>query len=232
MRILPLVLLAAAWAGIGSLAQPAAPAAEVHCERDDNSGQDSMQAERACLARMEGLASRMDDELRLTLEGGSIKAFTDERNACERHDAERCLRYRLAAYYPKQGLFVVDQLAYESSRALVVSRRGGAAATVDVPPHLSPGGTRMVAAAAIEAWEVENELAIYSVRDGVLEWEWSYKARDYEQWEFVAWEGDERIRLNVTLWAIDANGAKVLTERPAELHRTTSGWQLNRNLGR
>ena len=116
----------------------------------------------------------------------------------------------------------------KSFDVIVVSRRTGAITKMDVHPRLSPGGTRLVAAAAIEAWEVEKHLAIYYVLKGGLKLEWSYRAKDYELWEFVSWDNDERVKLNVTRSTGDLNGR--LATQPADLRRTIVGWQLNKNV--
>jgi hypothetical protein len=229
MRVVPVVLAAVLLGGTAH-AQQQEPAAEVHCESDQTkSNQDLIRLERECLAQLNGMASRAGDNLRLTLADGRAKTFTDERQACERHKADKCMLHRLAAYYPTQKLFVIERAAYESSNVVVVSRRTGSITRMDVRPHLAPSGKRMVAAAAIEAWDVEKEIAIYSVTDSP-KLEWSYKAPDYEMWEFVSRDGDERVRLSVTLWTVDRSGARVLATQPAEVRRTILGWQLNKDI--
>ena len=214
MRILPIILAAALLGGV-ALAQQREPAAEVHCVRDQAKSEDALQVERKCLERLRGLASRDGDLLHLTLEDGRFKTFVDERPACEQHDTGKCLLHQLATYYPIQKLFVVERNAYEKFDVIVVSRRTGAVTKIDVHPHLSPGGARLVAAAAIEAWDVEKHLAIYYVQKGGLKLEWSYRAKDYELWEFVWWDNDERVKLNVTRSTVDPNGTRQLETLPA-----------------
>ncbi|HKA78957.1 MAG TPA: hypothetical protein VKD43_02950 [Xanthobacteraceae bacterium] len=231
MRSLPIVL-AAALLGSAALAQQREPAAEVHCVRDERRSEEPAQAERRCLERLTALASRDGDVLRLALDDGSFKTFMDERTACEQHEAEKCLMHRLATYYPIQRLFVVERQAYESFDVIVVSGRTGGVTRMDAHPHLSPGGTRLVAAAAIEAWEVEQHIAIYYVQKDGLKAEWSYKAKVYELWEFVSWNGDERIELNVTLRTVNRGGAEELATQRAGLRRTIVGWELNKNVAR
>jgi hypothetical protein len=231
MRTLPTVL-AATFLAAPVLAQQREPAAAVHCLRDESKSEDPAKAEQRCLERLAGLASRNGDQLRLTHEDGRINWFTDQRSACEQHQADKCVLHRLVAYYPIQKLFVVERSAYESFDVLVVSRQTGTVTRMDVHPHLSPGGTRLVAAAAIEAWDVENHIAIYYIQRNGLKLEWSYSAKDYELWEFVAWDGDETIKLNVTLRTVDRGGAEVLATQSAVVRRTIFGWQLNKNAGR
>ena len=230
MRILP-VVLGAALLATPAFAQQREVTAQVYCRSDnDKEDQDLIQLERACLAQLRGLASRDGDVLKLTLENGQAKTFTDESRACQQHNAGKCLQYRLAAYYPVPKLFVIDWLAHESSRVLVVSRRTGASTRLDVRPHLSPSGKRLVAAAAIEAWAVDNEIVVYSVQNGSLTLEWRYKAQEYEMWDYVSWDGDDRIKLEVTLWTVDGGGNHALVKQSAELERTSSGWVLNKNV--
>jgi hypothetical protein len=231
MRILPIVL-ATTLLGVPTLAQQPEPAAEVHCLRDETKSEDPFEVERGCLERLTGLVSRNGDELRLALEDGSSKTFTDERIACEHHQVDKCRLYRLAAYYPVQKLFVIERNAYESFDVLVASGQAGSVTKMDVHPHLSPGGTRLLAAAAIEAWDVEKHIAIYYILKDGLKLEWSYSAKDYEMWEFVTWDGDEHIKLNVTLRTLGRSGAEVLATQSAAVWRTIFGWQLNKKVGR
>jgi hypothetical protein len=230
MRILPVALGAVLFA-TPALAQQREATAQVRCDRDNaKDDRDSLEVERACLAQLKGLASREGDVLKLTLENGKSKTFTDQSRACEDHDAERCLKYRIVSYYAAAKLFVLEVLAYESFGALAVSRRTGASTKMAVLPHLSPSGKRLVAAAAIEAWGVEHEIAVHSVQNGSLSLEWSYKAQEYEMWDFVAWEGDDRIKLEVTLWTVDSRGERALVTQSAELRKTGSGWLLNKKV--
>jgi hypothetical protein len=229
VRILPLIL-AAILLPCAAHAQQREPATEVHCEADHSkSGQDYAELERQCLAQLDGLASREGDSLRLTLGDGNIQTWTNQREACEQHDAAKCLVYQLTTYCPLQRLFVIERSAYESFDVLVISRKSGTTTKLDAHPHVAPGGKRLVATAAIEAWKVENEIALYSIQEGGLRSEWKYKAKDYEMWEFVAWDGSERIRLKVTLRAVDRHGVGSLVTQPAELRRSIFGWQLKKN---
>jgi hypothetical protein len=231
MRTLPIVL-AATFLAVPALAQQREPVAAVHCLRDESKSEDPAKAEQRCLERLAGLASRNGDELRLTLADGRINWFTDRRSACEQHQADNCALHRLVAYYPIQKLFVVERNAYESFDVIVVSGQAGTVTRMDAYPHLSPGGTRLVAAAAIEAWDVEKHIAIYYVRKDGLKLEWSYSAKDYELWEYVAWNGDEHIMLKVTLRTVDRSGTEVLATQSAAVRRTIVGWQLSKNVGR
>src|SRR5262249_47183588 len=52
-----------------------------------------------------------------------------------------------------------------------------------------------------------------------------YRPKDYELWEFVRWEGDDRLLLKVT-WRTGTD-PKLVTW-PAEVVRVKGKWQLNR----
>jgi hypothetical protein len=212
-----------------AVAQQMEPANEVHCEPGKQGQTHPDELEPWCLAQIGNLASRVDKVLQLTLENGDTKSFFDEAEACEQGNAEKCLKFSLAAYYPTQKLFVIEVSAYESYSVIVVSRRDGAITRLDDYPHLSPDGTRLVAVAFSEAWDTENDIAIYSIQRGSLTHDWSYKPSDYEMWEFVTWDGNDHINLDVTMWQVDLTGKRELVKQSAELRRTKSGWQLNKS---
>jgi len=231
MRIPATVMAASLSLASPALAENAAATAEVHCEPDTaRSSQDMAQLERNCLMLLEGLASRAGDLLHLTLADGAIKTFVDDREACEQGDADKCVRYRLAAYYPGPQLFVIQVAAYESYKVMVVNRRGAAMTIMDAYPHMAPGGKRLVSVAASEAWELDNDIAIYFVAADGLTREWAYKAQEYEMWEFIGWDGDDRIRLEVTLRPI--SNPKAFATFAAEARHTGSGWRLFKNVRR
>jgi hypothetical protein len=63
---------------------------------------------------------------------------------------------------------------------------------------------------------------------------WSIPCRtDRSRWsgaDYVSWDGDDRIKLEVTLWTVDGGGNHALVKQSAELERTSSGWVLNKNV--
>lgn len=75
----------------------------------------------------------------------------------------------------------------------------------------------MAVAFGSEAWDTDHDLAIYAIDSGGLRLEWSYKAKDYEIWEFAGWEGDDNVKLRVTSWTVDKNGKRELKARGAPL---------------
>lgn len=232
MRILPLIvgLTAGGLCVFPAHAQQRAPASDVHCEAGTEQKDLYAKLEAKCLSQMKGLASRNGDKLRLVLNDGKIKTISSNSRACEDGDAGKCLEYRLAAYYPAQQLFVIDEGAYESSAAIVVNAQTGAITRMEDRPHMAPGRDRLVVAFSSEAWETEKNIAVYKIEKDAVRLEWSYKAKGYEMWEFGAWDVDDRIKLRVTLWVADSSGKPELTTQDAELLRTSAGWRLNKQV--
>jgi hypothetical protein len=180
--------------------------------------------EQKCLQRLAGLASRNEDVLQLSLLNGRTKMFVDNDIACRRGDTSNCIGTTLSGYYPAPQAFVLERSFYESRNVAYVSRRSGEMITLDDHPHFSPSGKRFVAVAASEAWEVENDIALFSTEVDPPKPIWRYKAgKDYEMWYFVGWDGEDRIKLQVTMRV--RNELKTLD---ANAVRTSKGWQLNK----
>jgi len=230
MRILPLIvgLTAGGLCVSPAHAQQRVPASDVHCEAGTQQKDISAKLEAKCLSQMKGLASRSGDKLRLVLNDGRIKTISGNSRACQDGDAQKCLEYRLAAYYPAEQLFVIDEHAYESSGAIVVNAQTGAITRMEDRPRMAPGRERLVVAFSSEAWEVKRDIAVYKIEPDAVRLEWSYKAKDYEMWELGAWDVDDRIKLRVTLYAANSSGKSELTTQDAELLRTSAGWRLNK----
>jgi hypothetical protein len=180
-------------------------------------------SEAKCLERLTGLASRRDEVLQLSLLNGRTKIFVDNDSACFRGDTSNCLVTTLSGYYPTLQAFVLERSAYESRKVAYVSRRAGEMITLDDYPRLSPNGKRFVAVAASEAWEVENDIALFSTEVDPPKLIWRYKAANYEMWYFVGWDGEDRIKLQVTMWV-----GKELKTLDADAVRANTGWQLNK----
>jgi len=222
MRIVPVLLATMLVGGLVQAQQPG-PTPEAHCEPDP-ADRDRVPGdiEHRCLPKLDGLASRMDGELRLKLEDGSTKTFVDDSAACDRGDADHCLEHFLTDYYPTQKLFVINRVMWEFSDVQAVSRRTGATITMEDRPHLSPNGKHFVVAAAgaPDRRPGQYTAGIYGVDRGTLKLAWVYRPTRYEEWDFVSWEGDDRIRLQV--------GYEKPATQFAEIRRTVLGWQLIR----
>jgi hypothetical protein len=199
-----------------ALAQPW-PSAPVRCTNEAD-----------CLANLEGLAWRTGDALTVRLEGGRIKMFQGDQQACTDHDADKCLSYELRAFLPAAHVYVVEWTTYEDRGGAVVSAKTGQSAVLGSLPEFSPKGQTFVSVDNDELNGRDYDVAIFSAGRGVLTEVFRYHtaASDpYEFWEFLGWDGDDRIRLKVTI-NMGTGGAFLVRETDAV--RTGRGWKLNR----
>ncbi len=81
------------------------------------------------------------DALVLTLDDGKTLRL---RNSCAVTEEESCANYKLAAFLPSRGVFVVEKLEDESHEIVLIEMANGKQHTVDGPPHYSPDGKRFV----------------------------------------------------------------------------------------
>jgi hypothetical protein len=208
-------LLAAFLLADTGLAQPW-PSVPVHCTKEAD-----------CLAGLEGLAWRSGDALTVRLENRRSKLFQGDQQACTDHDADRCLTYELSAFLPTAHAYIVEWSTYEDSGAVVVSAKTGQSAGLASLPVFSPNGRTFVSVDNDELNGREYDVAIWSVSRDVLKEEFRYLAaasNPYEYWEFLGWDGNDRIRLKVTVNL----GTGAVLVRETDAVRTGRGWKLNR----
>jgi hypothetical protein len=175
--------------------------------------------EAPCLQQLHAMAERNDDVLTLKLDNGKTKVFKNNTKACEQ-GSDGCVEYRLVGYIESDRQFVVEVLYYESGLVNLVSRRNGMVTRLEDWPHLSPNNKRFVVVAASDAWGIDNAIAIFSATSDLPRLEWNFPTpKEYEQYTFDGWDGDNRVRLRVFA---DGN------ETETDLKRTPQGWQLKR----
>ena len=225
---LPSLLLALLLSGSATIAQMLPSAAQGQASRATLPADAIRCVEEAdCLWHLKGRVERSGDVLRLKLEDGKTKELASNKKACEEHDTSQCLVQRLAAYLPTQQFYIVDVEIYESSRTAVVNARTGEEAILHTAPHFSPDGRWFVAADESADHDVAIWVTIphpnlsfgpYQVflHDGLgIE----SPARG---WEFLAWEGNNRVRLKVFVF-VDGETKQVETDAVL----TDWGWKLN-----
>jgi len=89
-------------------------------------------------------------------------------------------------------------------------------------PHYSPSGKRLAAVSATEA-EGENSIEIFTTTDPPRsEWRYTVPIGEYALYEFVSWDGDQRLKMTVTTRIGDGP----LKSLPVEAVRTSDGWKL------
>lgn len=191
------------------------------CESDANTKRETAD----CLQRFKELATRDGDELRLNMEGGKTKVYTDINGGC---DPFKCAAFHLTAFYPSLQSFLVQKIVPECADNELVSRRSGSilhlAATV---PELSPDGKYFVSIDQDELCERAYDLAIWSTSTDppALELKRKAEAERYEYWTVLGWARDDRIKLKV--WVHDLHKQPHESyDQDVEAVRSGKGWKL------
>jgi hypothetical protein len=181
--------------------------------------------EKGCIAQANSSAVRRGRELRLKLSDGASKVYKDE-PACENGPYERCKRYILYDYFPEHRLFLVNVGYYENNEWFLVSQLNGKEQQIVAPPGYSPNRKWLASVYATEGPDDGNNgIDIVPANLNPTKPAFHYKPKGYEQWEFVGWDGDDRLLLKVT-WRV-GNDPELVTW-PAEVVRVNDKWQLNR----
>jgi hypothetical protein len=187
------------------------------------------ETEAHCLGLLGGIAERTRGVLRLKMENGEPKSFEDVREGCESEPFvfEKCFVFRLLAYSQEGGSFLVNHAYSECGAIVMISRRTGEELRLPVMPTYSPNTKRLVAVDPDELCGRQYDIAIWSTVTALPTLEWQYNhSQDgpYEVWDFVRWDGDDRIELRAQMF--DGKGGAVTYD--TEAIRTAQGWQLTR----
>jgi hypothetical protein len=183
--------------------------------------------ENVCIAQTNTLAVRRGLELRLKIGNGTSKAYKNNFDAagCERHQGS-CKTYFLYDYFPEHGLFLINVGYNEDREWLLVSRANGKEQKIIAPPGYSPGKKWLAAVYATDGGDDENNgIDVFPADLSPAEPGFHYRPTEYEQWELVGWDGDDRLLLNVT-WRVGNDPD--LVKWSAEAIRVNGKWQLNR----
>jgi hypothetical protein len=192
-------------------------------------GRFSRANEKACMAKTNSSASRRGGTLRLTFGNGSTRTYQDNFSpkVCGgQRPYEICKRYVLYDYFPENGLFLVNIGYYESDEWLLVSQAGGKESKIVAPPGYSPNRKWLASVYATEGTDDGNNgIDIVPANLNSTEPAFHYRPEEYEQWEFVGWDGDDRLSLKV-IWRV-GNDPELVTWS-AEVVRMNGEWKLNR----
>ncbi|WP_298372364.1 hypothetical protein [uncultured Bradyrhizobium sp.] len=185
----------------------------------------SPERERACIAQTVGSVVRSDTGLHLKLDNAKSRSFKDKAD-CER-SPDTCERFSLYDYFPKGRLFLVHDQGYESDAWFMVSQRDGRKQRIVAPPGYSPQKRWLASVYATEGPDdANNGFDILPADMNTNEPAIHYRPTDYELWEFVRWDGEDRLLLNVT---VHENGSSALVTRPAEASLMKGKWVLNKS---
>jgi hypothetical protein len=184
----------------------------------------SRERERACIMQTAGSVARGGAGLHLKFDNGKSRLLKDKAD-CERNP-DGCERYSLYDYFPKDRLFLVHDQGYESDAWLLISQRDGRQQRVVAPPGYSPNKRWLASTYATDGPDdANNGFDILPADLNPNAPAIHYRPTAYEQWEFVRWDGDDRLLLNVT---VHDDGSPALVTRPAEVTLVNGKWVLNK----
>jgi hypothetical protein len=203
----------------------------VNCERDPMHPDEVWERTEAhCLGLLPEIAQRTGDELRLILDNGEAKTFKDVEEGCAPKNFvfESCFVFRLEAYVRIGNSFVVYKGYMECGYYILVDRRSGEEVELESMPEYSPAGTWFVSVNASELCTRPYDVAIWSTATNPPAQAWEYAQAPggvtNEAFEFVRWDGEDRIELRAYVY--DGKGGS--QQYDTEAVRTMQGWQVRR----
>ena len=189
---------------------------EVVCDDAEGHGESN-----ACLERLKGLAERAEDTLRLRLSIGKTKVYAGNSHACDEGQAEKCVGYRLARFYPSLQSFLVSVSFYECGHYELVSRRTGSIIEITTIPRISPGGKYLASTDDSDACDRAYDVAIWSTATDPPSLEMKYQPAQYENWQITSWNSDDHLGLKASI-----NTETSQYDQEADAVRTADGWKL------
>jgi len=201
------------------------PSQDGRC-RSDTGAADLDRSEKACLAQLTGIATRQGNALRLKLQNGKSRIYRNRTKGCEQGTSADCISYELTGYFAKHGLLLIQIGYYEGVEWMLVRLDNGRATKIVVPPYYSPHERWLASACWSEGPSgCENGIDIVPTISDETAREWHYRVPngEYALYEFLGWDGDERVKLNVTF---HIGGSGDLTTLPASVDRVDGVWQL------
>lgn len=178
-------------------------------------------SEQPCLKQLGDIASRAGDRLTLKLSNWKIKRYESDTQACEDGDAEKCIAYDLVGYFRAHQAYLISVSGWEGGVVHLVRRSDGSQTLLDAEPHFSPDGNIFAVIAANEAYG-NNLVDIWRMpTDGPPVLEFRYEPSEYALYKFKAWDGNDRLFMEVTLWH-----NKDLVTVPVEAVQVQGSWKL------
>lgn len=156
-----------------------------------------------------------------------MKLYRDNQKACEKGPYDSCKTYMLYDYFPESRLLLVHVTYYESDEWLLVRQQDGKEENIVAPPRYSPGKKWLASVFRTEGpSDGNNGIDIVPANGGSTGPAFHYRPEEYELWEYVRWESDDRLLVKVTS-RIGSNPELVTS--PAEVVRVNGTWQLHKS---
>jgi hypothetical protein len=180
-------------------------------------------SEKPCLTELKNVAERRNrQELTLKLGNGKTTVLSHSAECDSRTEHDACVTRELVGRIGDRQFIIHVWPVMDCDSVLLVSRRTGAETELEDWPHLSPDGNRFAVVAASGQCGSQNTVAIYALDSDPPRLEWRYNPAGDEDYDFNAWDGNNRVRLVVTV--NDKRAATGLT-------LTAEGWRLRRANG-
>jgi hypothetical protein len=181
--------------------------------------------EKACIAKTGALVARRGRELRLKLASGALKLYKSNQPEGDCH-GESCKSYMLYDYFPEHRLLLVHVMYYESDQWLLVRQQDGREERVVAPPRYSPSKKWLASVFWTDGpSDGNNGIDIVPANGDSTEPAFHYRSEGYELWEFVSWQGDDRLLVKVTS---HVGSDPELVTKPAEVVRVNGKWELQK----
>lgn len=165
---------------------------------------------------------RYSDELRLTFLSGTARTYKDNRarNACEQGQGPytSCPRYVLYDYFPEHGLFLINVGYYESEEWVLVRQLNGKEEKIVAPPRYSPDKKWLASVNWSEGPGQNNGIDIVPTALNPALRLFHYRPKDYALFEFVRWDGSDRLAMRVTI--------RPQSTFPVEVVEKNGSWHL------
>ena len=176
------------------------PSQDGRCVGDTGVG-DLDRSEPACLKQIGELAERVGPGLQLKFRNGLTRVYLNEDVKCQTPEAEGCVKYRLAGYFPEHDLLLIEVGYWEDGSWLLVRADSGKTSEIVAPPHYSPSKHWLASvASSIGPSGPPDGIDIVPATFDISVKEWHYRSPDDDPWlyEFAGWDGDDRVKLSVT----------------------------------
>jgi len=185
----------------------------------------SRKYEKACIAQAGSSVVRRGNTLRLTFSNGRQKTYKDDAAGCDQ-GRESCKQYLLYDYFPASRLLLINVAYNESQQWFLVSQQDGKELQIVAPPGYSPDRKWLASVYWTDGGDDGNNgVDIVPASLDPNGTAFHYRPKDYELWEYVRWDGNDRLVLKVT-WRPGTESE--LVTWPAEVVRVNGRWQLNK----
>jgi hypothetical protein len=188
IRIL-LAAVALFWSEATAVAKEKRRAAALICTEEQ---------EQNCIAKMQGIASRLGSVLTLKLANGEIRSYESNSEACQ-DGPKQCFIYSLAAYVASSGYVGIRIRLYEGDGGEVINVKTGNSVPLSSAPAFSPDGKRFAVMPDNAHFSFGYLFSIWRFNSNgpVLEFTAKRSPDGSEFWSFDRWSGSQKVSFTV-----------------------------------